>query len=158
MLLFCRDFYIDSWWECLNKKMAASHFFKHKKRTRKLLEHISIQLQRVIMRNNLRELGVQELTLKGVLNIGDRAQVNYQLFVGLLESILCLILPTYKTVCCLPCSVYQPTYLPAGIPSHPPQKKRYNSSFFALDSLSKKLTNTSHLSVVHHHNMFVSHI
>jgi len=34
--------------------------------------------QRVIMRNKLRELGEQELTLKGVLNIGlgDRTQVR----------------------------------------------------------------------------------
>ncbi len=45
------------------------------------VEHIIIrcrryEVQRVIMRNNLRELGVQELTLKGVLSIGDRAQVR----------------------------------------------------------------------------------
>ncbi len=45
------------------------------------MEHIIIrcrryEVQRVIMRNNLRELGVQELTLKEVLSIGDRAQVR----------------------------------------------------------------------------------
>jgi len=47
------------------------------------VEHIIIRCRRyeahrVIMRKKLRELGVQELTLtlKGVLNIGDRAQVR----------------------------------------------------------------------------------
>jgi len=45
------------------------------------VEHIIIrcrryEAQRVIMRNKFRELGVQELTLKGVLNISDRAQVR----------------------------------------------------------------------------------
>jgi len=40
------------------------------------------------------------------------SSINYQSFVGLLEPILCLILPTYKTARCLPCSAYQPTSSP----------------------------------------------
>ena len=32
--------------------------------------------QREMMRNNLRELGVQEFTLEGLLSIGERAQVR----------------------------------------------------------------------------------
>jgi len=57
------------------------------------VEHIIIrwrydEVQRVIMRNNLKELGVQELKLNGVLNIGDRAQVRIRILLG---KLVCMI-------------------------------------------------------------------
>jgi len=69
---------VQSW--CIDIRACVSAWCQEEES----VEHIIIrwrydEVQRVIMRNNLKELGVQELKLNGVLNIGDRAQVRIRI-------------------------------------------------------------------------------